>query len=84
MKVMFEEDIPKFVEAVIATGCGITAIGQYSYTIDDADFPEPKCSQVQQELEDISERFGERDHVKAEIVSYLHSIGRSYPLDTKH
>jgi hypothetical protein len=84
MKIMVEDDIPTFVEAVIATGCDITAIGDHSYTIGDADLPEPERFKMQLELEDIGVRFGERDHLKAEIITYLHSIGRSYNLVTIH
>jgi hypothetical protein len=84
MKIMVEDDIPTFVEAVIATGCDITAIGDHLYTIGDADLPEPERFKMQLELEDIGVRFGERDHLKAEIITYLHSIGRSYNLVTIH
>lgn len=75
---MKKEDIPAFVEAVASTGCDITAIGEEFYTIGDVDIPEPLCFEVQRELTQISKRFGQRDHLRREIVAYLHSIGRSY------
>lgn len=78
MMIMREEDIPAFVEAVISTGCNITAIGDEYYTIGDLDLPEPLCYEVQEELSKITQTFGARDHLRLEIVAYLHSIGRSY------
>jgi hypothetical protein len=84
MKLMSEDDVPDFVEAVAATGCDITAIGDHSYTLGDADLPEPKCDEVQVELESITRRFGDRDHLKYEIIAYLHSVGRSYREETRH
>ena len=81
MKKMTEEQIPLFVEAVLSTGCCITAVGEANYVLGDADLPEPRCFDVQSELMQISEYFGERDHLLLEIVRYLHSVGRSYPLD---
>lgn len=79
MKTMSKRDIPAFVEAIASTGCDITAVGDEFYTIGDLDLPEPKCFDIQTELEVITETFGKRDHLRTEIVAYLHSIGRSYP-----
>jgi hypothetical protein len=84
MKMMDEDDIPDFVEAVAATGCDITAVGEHSYIIGDADLPYAECYAVQDELDAIAAKFGERDHLKYEIISYLHSIGRSYIEETLH
>ncbi len=84
VKLMREEQIPEFVADVIATGCNITAIGDGSYVIGDADLPEPHCFEVQPELQRITERYGSRDHLLRQIANYLHSIGRSYPPQTKH
>ncbi|WP_313618759.1 hypothetical protein [Agrobacterium sp.] len=84
MKMMDEDDIPAFVDAVLATGCDIVAIGDNAYTLGDADLPEPRCDEVQDELEAITQKFGERNHLKDEIISYLHSIGRIYRQDTSH
>jgi hypothetical protein len=81
---MTEDDIPAFVEAIAETGCDITAVGDHSYIIGDADLPEPKCYEVQDELEEITQRYGDRDHLKDEIIFYLHSIGRSYREETRH
>ncbi len=84
MKLMEESDIPAFVQAVVATGCNITAVGDNHYLLGDADLPEPQREDVQPLLKKISEDFGHRDHLRAKIVSYLHSIGRSYPPPQKH
>jgi hypothetical protein len=84
MKLMTEADIPAFVEAVAATGCDITAIRDHSYTIGDVDLPEPKCDEVQADLDAITRRFGDRDHLKEEIIVYLHSVGRSYREEMRH
>lgn len=81
MMIMREEDIPAFVEAVISTGCNITAIGDENYTIGDLDLPEPLCYEVQEELSKITQTFGARDHLRLEIVAYLHSVGRSFSSD---
>ncbi len=72
MKVMREEDIPDFINAVVSIGCNITAIGEEYYTIGDLDLPEPLCFEVQGELAKGVETFGSRDHLRMEIVAYLH------------
>ncbi len=84
MKRMRKEDIPAYVEAKAATGCDITAIGDEYYIIGDADLPKPRCFDVQPELAEISEEFGECDHLRREIIAYLHLIGRSYVPDDAH
>lgn len=73
-------DIPAFVKDVIETGCNITAVGDRSWLCGDADLPEAESLALQPRLEAINQRYGERTHLKAEIIAYLISIGRVYRL----
>ncbi len=84
VKKMREADIPAFVEAVVATGCDITAVGDQHYVLGDADLSDPKWDEVQPVLQQITLDFGDRDHLRSKIVAYLHSIGRSFPPPQKH
>ena len=72
------KDIPAFVKDVIETGCNITAVGDRSWLFGDADLPEAESFALQPQLEAINQRYGERTHLKAEIIAYLTSIGRVY------
>ncbi|EHK56781.1 hypothetical protein [Allomesorhizobium alhagi] len=73
---MKEEDIPAFVQAVVDTGCNICAIGHVGYVIGDVDLPWSQQEEIQPRLREISETFGERDHLMPQIIAYLRSIGR--------
>ncbi|WP_217574959.1 hypothetical protein [Mesorhizobium sp. GbtcB19] len=73
---MSKEDIPAFVQAVIETGCDICAVGYDGYVIGDADLPSAKRNEVQPILRRISRGYGERDHLRREIVLHLRSLGR--------
>jgi hypothetical protein len=73
---MTEEDIPAFVEAIIETGCNICAIGQVGYVIGDVDLPWRRQEEIAPRLREISETFGDRDHLMPQIIAYLRSIGR--------
>ncbi|MCJ8520494.1 hypothetical protein ABID21_003632 [Pseudorhizobium tarimense] len=84
LKLMREEDIPDFVRDVVATGCDMCAVGDDHYVIGDADLPVEVYEVVEQELESIFANYGERDHLKHEIIAYLHSIGRSFPPPQRH
>jgi hypothetical protein len=68
-KLMKASDIPAFVDDVIRAGCGICAVGQDKYVLGDGEA-------VADELDDIENKYGERDFLKAEIAAYLRSIGR--------
>ena len=72
------KDIPAFVRDVVETGCKITAVGDHSWLFGDADLPGPESLALQPQLEAINERYGERTHLKAEIIAYLTSVGRVY------
>lgn len=67
---MTSNEIPDFVNELIAAGCEITAIGQKMYVIS-----EPKASATE-EVRRITEKYGDRDPIRLEIVNYLWSIGR--------
>lgn len=79
MHKMKPEDIPAFVEEVVATGCNITAIAGVGYLIGDADLPDDQLEEVMPKLSKITDSYGKRDHLLGEITKYLVSIGRSYP-----
>lgn len=70
-RVMRVDEIPDFVEDVIAAGCDITAVGDGYYVLGETDDQEQKCF-----LELIAKKYGDRDPVRLQIVSYLRSIGR--------
>ncbi len=72
---MTENDIPAFVDAVIAAGADIRSPGEGLYVIGDADMPDPE---ERQRLYDIISSFGPRDHLRHEIATHLRSIGRAY------
>jgi hypothetical protein len=75
MNRMREDQIPDFVRELLAIGCDICAIGDEHYAIDDGDLA-PEVGRPK--LDRISAEYGNRDHLKLEIVAYLHSIGRSF------
>lgn len=72
---MTKEQIPEFVHAILDTGCDMQAISHDLYCIADADVPDDIIDEVSKEVHRISESYGERDHLRAEIASYLRSIG---------
>ncbi|TGT44565.1 hypothetical protein EN808_08690 [Mesorhizobium sp. M8A.F.Ca.ET.165.01.1.1] len=81
---MSEKDIPAFVQAVIEAGCDICAVDYDGYVLGDADLPLAKSRQVQPILRQISLRFGERDHLRRDIVLHLRSLGRFVESGTIH
>jgi hypothetical protein len=76
---MKSEDIPAFVEEIVATGCNITGIAGVGYVIGDVDLPDDQLEEVMPKLSVITKAYGERDHLLKEITAYLVWIGRSYP-----
>lgn len=77
---MTENQVPEFVDAIIATGCPITAVGHEIYVFAEIDLPDEDIDRVVQEIHAICERYGERDHLRLEITAYLRSLGRFYDL----
>lgn len=75
---MRAEDIPAFVEEVLAIGCDMKAFSGDSYFFGDADLPPSIADRIAPDLRRIGERYGPRDHLRAEIAEYLRSIGREY------
>ncbi|MET3648009.1 hypothetical protein [Phyllobacterium ifriqiyense] len=75
-RLMLESEIPAFVDDVIKTGCDICAIGLEYYTIGDADLPKEKIDKVTVELDRIWGKYGDRDHLRFEIIAHLRSLGR--------
>lgn len=72
VRLMKATEIPAFVDEVIGAGCDICAVGHDSYALGDVE----EMDAAIEELEYIGERFGDRDFLKLEIVTYLCSIGR--------
>ena len=73
---MRADEIPAFVDAVVATGCDICAVGHDAYVIGDADLSEAELIEALPKLRVVEKQFGERDFLKMEIVAHLRSLGR--------
>ncbi|WP_026620378.1 hypothetical protein M728_004037 (plasmid) [Ensifer sp. WSM1721] len=71
-KLMKASDIPTFVDDVVKTGCDICAIGHDRYVLGEID----EMDAAADKLDRIGDKYGDRDFLKLEIVSYLRSIGR--------
>lgn len=83
---MHKDQVPEFVDAIVKTGCPICAVGHDLYVFAEVDLPPDDMERVVKEIHVICERFGEREHLRLEIVAYLRSIGRFYDLpgETMH
>ena len=79
-RTMREDEIPAFVAEITATGCNISAVGEDSYVLADAHLPDDVYDAVEPEILRISEKYGRREHLRLQIVAYLHSIDRVYRL----
>ncbi|USJ27400.1 hypothetical protein [Ensifer adhaerens] len=80
---MKPSEIPDFVSEIIAAGWEITAIGHDKYVLGDIE----EQHRAIDELDRITEKYGDRDPLKLEIVVYLWSIGRYVELEagsTRH
>ncbi len=71
-RMMKPSEIPDFVSEMIAAGWEITAIGHDKYVLGDIE----EQHRARDELDRITEMYGDRDSLKLEIVAYLWSIGR--------
>ncbi|UDF31902.1 UNVERIFIED_ORG: hypothetical protein LHK14_22950 (plasmid) [Roseateles sp. XES5] len=81
---MTEEQIADFVRDMAATGCEILAVGDDSYVVADAHLPDDVYATIAPEIERISQKYGQRDHLREQIAAYLRSIGRIYPASGPH
>jgi hypothetical protein len=77
---MTKDQIPDFVEAVLATGCDICAVAQNRYVLGDSDLPPEIRDNVREEHRRIELQFRERDDLLRNIADYLRSIGRVFTL----
>ncbi|UTV37658.1 hypothetical protein MYG64_04905 [Ensifer adhaerens] len=82
-RAMKPSEIPDFVAEIIKAGCDITAIGDDKYVLGDIEEQDAALD----ELDRIGEKYGDRDHLKLQIVAYLWSIDRYIELEpevTRH
>ncbi|MEY9625064.1 hypothetical protein ABIA27_000099 [Sinorhizobium fredii] len=75
-RLMKEDEIPAFVEAVIEAGCDICAVGHDMYLFGDAELTDSELEVALPKLALIEETYGDRDFLILEIVAYLRSLGR--------
>lgn len=80
---MTEDQVLEFVDAIIATGCPITAVGHDTYVFGETDLAAEDIDRVVNEVDVICQRYGQRDHLRLEITTYLRSIGRFFDLVAK-
>ncbi|MBY5721891.1 hypothetical protein HFO33_36060 [Rhizobium leguminosarum] len=73
---MRHDEIPAFVEAVIAMGCDICAVDNDMYVFRDADLSRRELVEASPKIRVVDEKFGDRDFLKHEIVAHLRSLGR--------
>ncbi|MDR6820414.1 hypothetical protein J2X76_005611 [Neorhizobium sp. 2083] len=71
---MTKEEIKAFVIAMIEAGSNIQAVGKIGYVL--AEPVDPTDKEAYRRIELVSSAFGERDHLKEDIIAYLHEIGR--------
>ncbi|CDZ27778.1 hypothetical protein [Neorhizobium galegae] len=71
---MTKDEVEAFVAAMIEAGSNIQAIGTIGYVL--AEPVDPTDREAYRRIELVSSAFGERDHLKDDIIAYLHEIGR--------
>lgn len=77
MNAMRQQDIPRFVTAILEAGFDICAVGEAHYCISgEGEDPSSK-----ERIASICRSFGSRDHLLAEIVQYLRQQGRWIGID---
>ncbi|MEI9425462.1 hypothetical protein O7A70_30420 [Mesorhizobium sp. Cs1299R1N1] len=77
VKIMCKGQIADFVRDLKAIGCEITAIGHRGYVFGDADL---HSESAKEKAYAIADSYGERSHLRRDIVEYLRSIGRVHRL----
>lgn len=76
---MKKDDIPQFINDLIAVVAPVCAVGRERYVIGDSDIPEEQRPAVW----DVCDQYEPRDHLLREIVAYLRSIGRFLDVSTE-
>ncbi|CAN7282135.1 hypothetical protein [Neorhizobium tomejilense] len=71
---MTKEEIKTFVATMIEAGSNVQAIGTTGYVV--VEPADPTDREAYRRIELVSSAFGERDHLKGEIIAYLHELGR--------
>ncbi|CDZ51693.1 Hypothetical protein NGAL_HAMBI2427_42750 [Neorhizobium galegae bv. orientalis] len=72
--VMTKNEIEAFVAAMIEAGSNIQAMGTIGYVL--AEPVNPTDRDAYRRIELVSSAFGERNHLKDEIIACLHELGR--------
>lgn len=80
---MRRDEIALFVEEILATGATLYAVGDDCYFFGDLDVSEDKAAEIFSRVNAICERFGPRDHLRAEIAEHLRSLGRLIEVDSE-
>ncbi|WP_347376818.1 hypothetical protein [Ensifer sp. Root1252] len=65
-RLMKASEIPEFVDEVIEARCDICAVGHDKYVFGDIE----EQDRAKDELERMSDKYGDRDPLKLEIVAY--------------
>ena len=73
---MHAHAIEAFIKELIDYGFEITAVGPEHYVIDDSGVFAAKGVQAQALIAELRQRYGDCDHLRAEIAQYLMAIGR--------
>ncbi len=77
MPFMTIDQIPHFIDDLVALGCNPQAISPDRYVIGDTDIPLDEYEAIEGQLILVCKRYGKRENLRIEIARYLHSIGRS-------
>ncbi|CAN7623353.1 hypothetical protein [Neorhizobium sp. LjRoot104] len=71
---MTKDEIEAFVTAMIEAGSNVQVVGTIGYVV--AEPVDPTDREAYGRIALVSSAFGERDHLKDEIIAYLHEVGR--------
>jgi transcriptional regulator NrdR family protein len=71
---MTKDEIEAFVATMIEAGSNIQAIGTIGYVV--VEPVDPTDKEAYRRIALVSSAFGDRDHLKEDIIAYLHEIGR--------
>lgn len=73
---MQETQIPALIEALVKLGFRVAAVGDSHFVIDDSVLPQWNRLGAKREFARLKAQFGNYDHLRLEIVSYLKASGR--------